>query len=59
MDEDKGHVALMDDLTDIYQEATKYEFHDFKNEKYSAPKMALVQMLNGILAKLKDGKYDN
>lgn len=56
---DTGHEALITDLEVLLQEAKDFAFHDFKNEKYATPKVALVDRLNDLATQAKDGKYDN
>ncbi len=56
---DKGHKGLLDDITELYNEVEAYEFHDFKNEKYPAPKISLAQKLHQIRENVINGKYDN
>lgn len=56
---DMGHINLLLDLGALMRDAQRHEFHDFKNDKYAAPKMELVNRLNDIATKAKDGKYDN
>lgn len=57
--EDKGHTQLIDDITALLEEAKKYEFHDFRNEKYAAPKMELAQKFHELRQGVISGKYDN
>lgn len=56
---DVGHASLVRDLYNLLNEAEDYEFHDFRNEKYPAPKVELVRRLMIITEAAKDGKYDN
>lgn len=58
-DEDNGHTKLMDDLARLTEEAYHYEFHDFKNTKYAAPKVELRAKLLAIAQNVIEGKYDN
>jgi hypothetical protein len=58
-DKNKGHDALMQDLTQILYEAHHNEFHDFKNNKYAAPKMELAEQLSKLRENVINGKYDN
>jgi len=58
-DTNGGHNALMEDLSKLLREAYVYEFHDFKNEKYSTPKVELINKLNDLATNVKEGKYDN
>lgn len=37
-DKNNGHNNLMQDLAEPLAEAKNYEFDDFRNEKYAAPK---------------------
>ena len=57
--DEKGHYDLLKDLWGLWQDAVNHEFHDFKNNKYPAPKMALHTKLNEIDKKMQDGDYDN
>jgi len=59
MKEDLGHVALLDDIHDLLFEARKFQFHDFKNSKYSAPKVELRRKLLELSDNVVQGKYDN
>ena len=56
---DPGHDALMKDLYELYQEAWHEQFHDFKNDKYAAPKVTLVKKLDELVVKVMHGEYDN
>lgn len=58
-DKNGGHDALMLDLSILLKEASDFEFHDYKNEKYPAPKVALGNRLMEIRQNMIDGKYDN
>jgi hypothetical protein len=58
-DTNGGHNALMEDLANLTKEAYDYEFHDFKNEKYGAPKIVLREKLLELAQNVVDGKYDN
>jgi len=57
--DEKGHYLLLKDLWDLFQEAANHEFHDFKNNKYPAPKMELHAKLLGLDSNMQEGKYDN
>lgn len=59
MKQDKGHIELMEDLTDLLEEAKDFHFHDFKNTDYATPKIVLVDRLQGMIEGVKTGKYDN
>lgn len=54
-----GHDVLMRDLIILINEAQNFEFHDFKNTKYAAPKIALITALEAMIIKAKTGAYDN
>lgn len=54
-----GYEALMIDLSQLLYEAYHYEFDDFRNKKYPAPKIELVRRLEKIQDNAKNGKYDN
>lgn len=56
---DHGHKQLIDDLEHVLTDAKNCEFHDFLNEKYAMPKMALIQELEQISRNAKNGDYDN
>ncbi len=56
---DKGHEELMHDLMILLNEAHTFQFHDFKNTKHAAPKVALIMALESIAIKAKQGAYDN
>ena len=58
-DKNGGHNALMEDLANLTKEAYDYEFHDFKNKKYGAPKIVLREKLLELAKFVVDGKYDN
>ena len=57
--EDKGHEALTNDIEVLLSDAKDFAFHDFKNEKYAAPKMVLKARLETMAQAVVDGKYDN
>ena len=57
--EDVGHKALVAYLQAVYKEASNRHFHDYKNKKYPLPKVALVSVLETIIARAKKGYYDN
>ncbi len=56
---DSGHIALVDDVSALEEDAKNFEFHDFKSPSNPMPKVALVDRLNEILNKVLTGKYDN
>jgi len=56
---DKGHELLVEDIRAIYDDVMKYEFHDFKNDKYALPKMELINKLSAMRKSIFAGKYDN
>lgn len=58
-DTNGGHDALMMDLTLLLKDASEFQFHDYKNEKYPAPKAALMHRSEEIIQNMKNGKYDN
>lgn len=58
-DTNGGHEALMQDLTELLKEAHEFEFNDFRNKKYAAPKVELRHKLLGLAQNVIDGKYDN
>lgn len=56
---DDGHFALINDLQTILAMADKYDFHDFKNEKFATSKIELKSMLDTMSANVENGIYDN
>ena len=58
-DTNDGHNKLMTDLVEVVYDAYHYEFYDFKNNKYTTPKVKLVELLKKIQQNIIDGKYDN
>jgi hypothetical protein len=59
MNDDAGHRALLADLEALLAEARAGQFHDFRNEKYATPKIALHRKLQALAEKVKAGDYDN
>ena len=57
--EERAHNELIQALAELLQEARNYEFHDFKNTKYPMPKTALVDYLELLLGRVKEGVYDD
>lgn len=57
--EDLAHIELQKDVASLLNDIRSYEFHDFKNSAYSLPKVALIERLQAIILKAKEGKYDN
>lgn len=55
----EGHLALLADLSALFGEATKCQFHDYLNTDYPFPKKELIQRLETLVANVKEGKYDN
>jgi hypothetical protein len=58
-DTNEGHNKLMQDLTDVWKDAYDYQYHDFKNKRYPAPKVALRNRLLQLADNVVNGKYDN
>ncbi len=56
---DPGHENLINDLKDLLIESVAYEFHDFKNQNYAAPKIVLRNKLLKMAENVVDGRYDN
>ena len=56
---DEGHVLLVQDITDLRNNVMTHEYHDFKNTKYSMPKLVLRARLLDMAQAVVDGKYDN
>lgn len=57
--DDQGQLELEKDMVSLVSDVWFYEFHDFKNSAYSLPKVALIERLQAIILKTKEGKYDN
>jgi len=57
--ENLEHIKLVNDITELLTSATDFQYHDFKNSIYPAPKLALVQKLEWLIKNVKSGKYDN
>lgn len=57
--DEAGHYNLLKDIWSLWQDAVNHEFHDFKNDKYPALKMALHEILMKIDQKMQNGEYDN
>ena len=53
------HEELCADLIKLSGEAVRYQFHDFKSDKYAMPKMELINKLTKIIEKVKEGEYDD
>lgn len=56
---DKGHDQLLDDLELLLKEAENFDYHDYKSQKHAAPKIVLVGELDKIMARVKNGWYNN
>lgn len=59
LEQSSGHQRLLDDIAYLATETAEYQFHDFKNTKYPAPKVALVNLLETLAKRTREGKYDN
>ena len=57
--QDQGHLDLESDVVMLLKDTKDFQFHDFKNTKYSLPKMALIERLQAMILKAKEGGYDN
>lgn len=57
--QDTGHQNLINDIDALRAEVVGFEFHDFKNEKYFAPKIALADKFRELRNNTITGKYDN
>ena len=57
--DDKGHLALLEDIGELYEEVKSYQFHDFVNNKHNFPKMELYKKIVNIADKIQKGEYDN
>lgn len=55
---EEGQKILLVDLIELEKEVVAGEFGDFSNEKYPAPKVALVQKLEELKQNVINGKYD-
>lgn len=58
-DKNKGHEALMQDLSELLYEIYNYEFDDFRSKKYVMPKIQLKLKLKEIVQNVVNGKYDD
>lgn len=56
---DSGHTNLVNDIEHLLIEVKNKEFHDFENDKHALPKMVLVSELEKLIARAKNGWYDN
>lgn len=59
MNEDKGHEALVKDISELLHDVVTFQYHDYKNTDHATPKMALVGVLDRLMTNAKKGKYDN
>jgi len=59
MDRDDGQIALESDIMDLLSRISAFDYHDFKNTTFPAPKLALIQKLEWLIKNVKEGKYDN
>jgi len=50
---------LIKDLKELLSEAEAGEFGDFTNNKYDAPKLALIQKGQDLIDNVKAGRYDD
>lgn len=55
---DEGSKKLVEDLRDVLDEAVAGEFGDFTNDKYPAPKIALVEKFETLKQNVINGNYD-
>lgn len=55
----KGHEKLIRDLKILLKLAENFEYHDFKNNMFPAPKSALIRNLSMLVEETKKGTYDN
>jgi len=58
-DKNGGYNNLMQDLSELLQEAKNYQFDDFRNDKYAAPKVELRNQLLKLAQNVVEGRYDN
>ena len=56
---DIGQWNLVNDIENLLQEATSFQFHDFKNEHYATPKVELRKKLLAMAENVVNGIYDN
>lgn len=54
-----GHGKLISDIESLLQEVKEFQFHDFKNTKYPAPKIELKNRLEKCIQSVINGRYDN
>lgn len=57
--EDKGHNELIKDVRSLLNDTESFQFHDFLNEKFAAPKSVLAKILHQMRDNAINGKYDN
>jgi len=50
---------LIKDLKGLLSEAEAGEFGDFTNNKYDAPKLALIKKGQDLIDNVKAGRYDD
>lgn len=55
---DEGSKKLVEDLREVLDEAWAGEFGDFTNDKYPAPKIALVEKFEALKQNVINGNYD-
>lgn len=58
-DKNGGYAALVKDLEELLMDAVEFEFDDFRNKKYAAPKIELANRLHVLRGNIMSGKYDN
>lgn len=54
-----GHQKLQEDISEIKDNIDKFVYHDFKNTMFPFPKVALIQKLEWVIRRVKEGQYDN
>jgi hypothetical protein len=57
--DDKGHIALFEDVSELLEDVKSGEFHDYLNTKYVTPKIELVRRIDFIRKRLIGGEYNN
>lgn len=57
--DDDGHKNLVLDVVMLFKEIVDFEFHDYKNKNYAAPKVVLAARFEDLRDNVIEGKYDN
>ena len=52
---DKGHENLIKEIKSLLSDAEDYQFHDFCNSRYPAPKRVLRTILLAMVERVEEG----